>query len=223
MTLSIYTVIGLLGVLLTCAILGYGTNNVLASSLITQQSSSSLESEHHSSNKDTTIIQQSSGQLNSVSSSLSIGENIGDQIISSTNEIVSNVLNETSVEIDRQSSGKIASSRLNLTSGDVEAILFGNWSLNSTSGFVTNFIYEPSNGTGPITYGMSGFERQAINRINDDLVMAGTIDIVSNNGSVLQDAPVTIMIQNGILVVGFEEGTQAANLFGGMPIIGFEQ
>lgn len=222
MTLSIYTVIGLLGVLLTCAILGYGTNNVLASSLITQQSSSSLESEHHSSNKDTTIIQQSSGQLNSVSS-LSIGENIGDQIISSTNEIVSNVINETSVEIDRQSSGKIASSRLNLTSGDVEAILFGNWSLNSTSGFVTNFIYEPSNGTGPITYGMSGFERQAINRINDDLVMAGTIDIVSNNGSVLQDAPVTIMIQNGILVVGFEEGTQASNLFGGMPIIGFEQ
>lgn len=222
MTLSIYTVVGLLGVLLTCAILGYGTNNVIASSVIAQQSSS-LVSEHHSNNKDTTIVQQSSGQLDSVSSSVSIGESISDQIISSTNEIVSNVINETSVEIDRQSSGKIASSRLNLTSGDVEAILFGNWSLDSTSGFVANFIYEPSNGTGPITYGMSGFERQAINRINDDLAMAGTIDIVSNNGNVLQDAPVTIMIQNGILVVGFDEGTQAANLFGGMPIIGFEQ
>jgi hypothetical protein len=222
MTLSIYTVVGLLGVLLTCAIVGYGTNNVIASSVIAQQSSS-LVSEHHSNNKDTTIVQQSSGQLDSVSSSVSIGESISDQIISSTNEIVSNVINETSVEIDRQSSGKIASSRLNLTSGDVEAILFGNWSLDSTSGFVANFIYEPSNGTGPITYGMSGFERQAINRINDDLAMAGTIDIVSNNGNVLQDAPVTIMIQNGILVVGFDEGTQAANLFGGMPIIGFEQ
>jgi hypothetical protein len=222
MTLSIYTVVGLLGVLLTCAIVGYGTNNVIASSVIAQQSSS-LVSEHHSNNEDTTIVQQSSGQLDSVSSSVSIGESISDQIISSTNEIVSNVVNETSVEIDRQSSGKIASSRLNLTSGDVEAILFGNWSLDSNSGFVANFIYEPSNGTDPITYGMSGFERQAINRINDDLAMAGTIDIVSNNGNVLQDALVTIMIQNGILVVGFDEGTQAANLFGGMPIIGFEQ
>lgn len=222
MTLSIYTVVGLLGVLLTCAIVGYGTDKVIASSVIAQQSSS-LVSEHNSNNKDTTIVQQSSGQLNSVSSSVSIGESISDQIISSTNEIVSNVINETSVEIDRQSSGKIASSSLNLTSGDVEAILFGNWSLDSTSGFVANFIYEPSNGTSPITYEMSGFELQSISRINDDLVMAGIIDIVSNNGNVLQDAPVTIMIQNGILVVGFEEGTQAANLFGGMPIIGFEQ
>ncbi len=222
MTLSIYIVIGLLGVLLTCVIVGYGIDDVIASSLVTKQSSTLL-SEHHSSNNDTTIIQQSSGQLNSASSPLAIGENIGDRIISSTNEIVSSVLNETSIEIDRQSSGKIASSRLNLSSGDVEAILFGNWSLDSTSGFIANFAYEPSNGTGSITYGMSGFDLQAINRINDDLVMTGTIDIVSNNRSVLQNAPVTIMIQNGILVVGFEEGTEATNLFGGMPIIGFEQ
>jgi hypothetical protein len=31
------------------------------------------------------------------------------------------------------------------------------------------------------------------------------------------------MLQNGILVVGFGEAIEAADLFGGIPIIGFEQ
>jgi hypothetical protein len=54
-------------------------------------------------------------------------------------------------------------------------------------------------------------------------VMAGTIDVTSNSTTALQDTPVTIMIQNGILVVGFEKGTETSNLFGGIPILGFEQ
>jgi hypothetical protein len=39
----------------------------------------------------------------------------------------------------------------------------------------------------------------------------------------LQDTPVTIMIQNGILVVGFENTAEIIDLFGGIPILGFEQ
>jgi hypothetical protein len=70
---------------------------------------------------------------------------------------------------------------------------------------------------------MSGFELHSINQINDDLVMAGTIDVTSNSTTALQDTSVTIMIQNGILVVGFEKGTETSNLFGGIPILGFEQ
>jgi hypothetical protein len=54
-------------------------------------------------------------------------------------------------------------------------------------------------------------------------VIVGTIDVASNSTAVLQDTPVTIMLQNGILVVGFGEATEAADLFGGIPIIGFEQ
>jgi hypothetical protein len=222
MTLSIYIVIALLGAI-ACIIVGYGINNAVSASLITQQSS--IVSEQHSSNDDSTVIQQSSSQLqsNSVSNSFEISENIGNEIVSSTNKIVSSILNDTQLQIDRQSSGKIASSRLNLASGEVEAVLFGNWSLDATSGFVANFIYKPSNGTAPVEYAMSGFEQHSISQINSNLVMAGTIDVASNSRTVLQDAPVTIMIQNGILVVGFGKGTEATDLFGGIPTLGFEQ
>jgi hypothetical protein len=182
----------------------YGINNsVIATSITTQQQSSG--SSQSSSTSDSVIISESSGES-----------------VSSSNRIVTSTGTDN-LQIDRQSSGKIASSRLNLTNGEVEAVLFGDWSLNSTSGFVTSFIYQPSNASDSIQYGMSGLDVHSVNRINENLVLAGTIDVVSNSGAVLQDAPVTIMIQNGILVVGFEDATEAANLFGGMPIIGFEQ
>jgi cytoskeletal protein RodZ len=219
MNLSIYLVIALLGGI-TCIIVGYGTNNAIATSLSTQQSS--IVSEQLSSNDGSTTIQQSSDQSQSgSSSSLVTSQNSGSDSVSSSNTIVSRT--DGNLQIDRQSSGRIASSTLNLTSGEVEAVLFGDWSLNGTSGFVANFAYKPSNGTAPIGYVMSGFELHSINQINDDLVMAGTIDVTSNSTTALQDTPVTIMIQNGILVVGFEKGTETSNLFGGIPILGFEQ
>jgi cytoskeletal protein RodZ len=220
MNLSIYLVIALLGAI-TCIIVGYGTNNAIATSLSTQQSS--IVSEQLSSNDGSATIRQSSDQSQSSSSSSSLvtSQNSGSDTVSSSNTIVSRT--DGNLQIDRQSSGMIASSTLNLTSGEVEAVLFGDWSLDGTSGFVANFTYKPSNGTAPIGYVMSGFELHSINQINDDLVMAGTIDVASNSITTLQDTPVTIMIQNGILVVGFEKGTETSNLFGGIPILGFEQ
>ena len=89
--------------------------------------------------------------------------------------------------------------------------------------FVANFTYTPSNGTNSIGYVMSGLQLHSINQINDDLLVAGTIDVASNSTTALQDTPVTIMIQDGILVVGFDKGTETRNLFGGIPILGVEQ
>jgi hypothetical protein len=203
MNLTVYVIAALLAIA-AFVITVYGINNsVIATSIIAQQQSSS--SSQSSSTSDSVIISESSGES-----------------VSSSNRIVTSTGTDD-LQIDRQSSGKIASSRLNLTSGEVEAVLFGDWSLNNTSGFVTSFIYQPSNASDSIQYGLSGLDVYSVNRINENLVLAGTIDVVSNSGAVLQDAPVTIMIQNGILVVGFEDATEAANLFGGMPIIGFEQ
>src|ERR687898_1079964 len=205
---TIYIVIVLLTTA-TCVIVGYGINNgMAAASLITQQQSS---------DSDSTVIQQSSGQSQSSSTSSSVitSESSSGEGVSS-NRIESRTGTDN-LQIDRQSSGKIASSSFNLTSGEVEAVLFGDWSLNGTSGFVANFIYKPSNGTDSIEYEMSGLEVNSINQINDNLVMAGTIDVASNSRAVLQDAPVTIMIQNGILVVGFGNATDATDLFGGIP------
>jgi hypothetical protein len=203
MNLTVYVVAALLAIA-AFVIAVYGINNsVIATSIITQQQSSG--SSQSSSTSDSVIISESSGES-----------------VSSSNRIVSSTGTDN-LQIDRQSSGKIASSRLNLTSGEVEAVLFGDWSLNSTSGFGTNFIYRPSNGSESIQYEMSGLDVRSVNRINENLVLAGTIDVVSNSRTVLQDAPVTIMIQNGILVVGFGNTNEATALFGGVPILGFEQ
>ena len=212
---TIYVVVIALLATATCVIVGYGINNgMAAASLITQQQSS---------DSDSTVIQQSSGQSQSSSTSSSVitSESSSGEGVSSSR--IESRTGSDNLQIDRQSSGKIASSRLNLTSGEVEAVLFGDWSLNGTSGFVANFIYKPSNGTDSIEYEISGLDLHSINQINDNLVMAGTIDVASNSTAVLQDAPVTIMIQNGILVVGFGEATEAADLFGGIPTLGFEQ
>ena len=221
MALAIYVILALLGSII-CIVAGYGINNSIAASTITQQQSS-VVSEQHSNNHGSTIIQQSSDQLQSSSSSSNsvvISENSGNRTVSSSNRIVS--LTDGNLKIDRQSSGKIASSHLNLTSGVVEAVLFGDWSLNGTAGFIAHFAYKPANGTAPIEYEMNGLQLRSIQQINDSLVMAGTIDIASNSTIALQDTPTTIMIENGILVVGFEKGTEASNLFRGIPILGFE-
>jgi len=205
MNLTVYVVAALLAIA-AFVIAVYGiNNNVAATSIITQQQSSS-----------------GSSQSSSTSDSVIISESSGDESVSSSNRIVTSTSSDN-LQIDRQSSGKIASSRLNLTSGEVEAVLFGDWSLNNTSGFVTSFIYQPSNASDSIQYGMSGLDVRSVNRINENLVLAGTIDVVSNSRTVLQDAPVTIMIQNGILVVGFGNTNEATALFGGVPILGFEQ
>lgn len=206
MNLTVYVFAALVVMAAASLIVGYGINNsVAATSIVTQQQSS--RSSQSSSTSDSVITSESSSNGEGVSSS--------NRIVTSTSS--------DNLQINTQSSGKIASSRLNLTSGEVEAVLFGDWSLNGTSGFVTNFVYRPSNGSDSIQYGMSGLEVHSVNRINDNLVLAGTIDVVSNSQTVLQDAPVTIMIQNGILVVGFGNTTETSDLFGGIPIIGFEQ
>jgi hypothetical protein len=206
MNLTIYVFVALVVTTAASLSVGYGINNsVAATSIVTQQQSS--RSSQLSSTSDSVITSESSSNGEGVSSS--------NRIVTSTSS--------DNLQIDMQSSGKIASSRLNLTSGEVEAVLFGDWSLNGTSGFVTNFVYRPSNGSDSIQYGMSGLGVHSVNRINDNLVLAGTIDVISNGQTVLQDAPVTIMIQNGILVVGFGNTTETSDLFGGIPIIGFEQ
>jgi hypothetical protein len=222
MILTVYVVTALFATV-ALVIVGYGINNEIAAVSITTQQQSSIVSEQRTGDSESTVIQQSSdqSQSSSTSSSVMTSESGSGESVSSS-RIVSRTGNDN-LQIDRQLSGKIASSRLNLTSGEVEAVLFGDWSLNGTSGFVANFIYKPSNGTSPLEYKMSGLELHSINQINDNLVLGGTIDVTSNSTAALQDAPVTTMVQNGILAVGFGNATEASNLFGGIPIIGFEQ
>ncbi len=222
MNVTICVIFALLSTVI-CISFGYGINEPVEASATIQQQSS-MVSEQYSSGQGSTIIQQSSDQSQSSSSSNSvvISQNSGNGPSSSSSRIVSSTGGE--LRIDMQSSGKIASSQLNLTSGKVESVLFGGWSLNGPAGqFIANFTYRPENGTAPIEYEMNGLQLRSINQINNSFVIVGTIDVFSSNRTALQDVPVTIIIQNGILVVGFEKGSAISNLFGGIPIVGFEQ
>ena len=179
-------------------------NSAMAASSVQQSITQSGSSD------GSTVIRQSSSQSSSSSNSLVVSNSSSRSVLSSSGNL----------EIDRELSGKIASSQFNLTSGEVEAVLFGDWELNST-GFAANFTRTPVNGTDSVEYEMGGLELNSIQEINDSLVMAGTIDVTSN-GTEIEDAPITIMIQSGILVVGFDREADASGLFR-IPIIGFAE
>jgi hypothetical protein len=142
----------------------------------------------------------------------------------SSSSVVSNssVSSRTSsggnLQIEQDLSGRIASSQVNLTSGEVEAVLFGDWALNST-GFAADFALTPANGSGATRYNMSGLQLHSVQEVNDNLALAGTIDVASN-ATAIQDAPVTITVQGGVLIVGFARDTPAGDLFKGVPVIG---
>jgi hypothetical protein len=142
----------------------------------------------------------------------------------SSSSVVSNssVSSRTSsggnLQIEQDLSGRIASSQVNLTSGEVEAVLFGDWTLNST-GFAADFALTPANGSDATRYNMNSLQLHSVQEVNDNLALVGTIDVASN-ATAIQDAPVTITVQGGVLIVGFARDTPAGDLFKGVPIIG---
>ena len=157
-----------------------------------------------------TVVRQSSSQSSSS----------GNSLVVSNNSISSRSVSGSDLQIDQEMSGKIASPQINTTTGEIEAVLFGDWALGG-EGFAANFTRTPANGTGAVEYEMDDLQLTSIQEINDSLALSGSIDVASN-GTRLEDAPVTVIIQSGILVVGFDQGTDAGELFR-VPIIGFAQ
>lgn len=197
MNLLIYAALAAIGILVV-----YGISNALAVS---------------SEQRTITVQQQSS----SSSSTVTNGNN------STVSSRITSSVGADDLSVDRNLSGKIASTQFNSTSGSIEGVLFGNWSLDSSNGttnFVATFTRTPFNNTGNvIEYKMSNLQLYSVQQINNNLVLQGRIDVSSNGTTALADVPATIMIQDSILVVGFGRDTQAGNLFSGIPIIGFEE
>jgi hypothetical protein len=156
------------------------------------------------------IVQQSTIQSSTISQSSSTQ--------SSNSSVSSRTSSGGNLQIEQDLSGRIASSQVNLTSGEVEAVLFGDWTLNST-GFAADFALTPANGSDATRYNMSGLQLHSVQEVNDNLALAGTIDVASN-ATAMQDAPVTITVQGGVLIVGFARDTPAGDLFKGVPVIG---
>ena len=125
---------------------------------------------------------------------------------------------------DLQLSGKIASSQLNLTTGSVEAVLFGDWTLESTGGeasFEANFTQTLTTDNSTVDYGISNITVTSVQKVNDSLFLSGSADVASSNATLAATrASVTVMvIDNGLMAISFGD-SQAGSLFGGMPVTG---
>jgi hypothetical protein len=98
-------------------------------------------------------------------------------------------------------SGKIASSQVNLTNGDVESVLFGDWSLNSTASstsFSATFTMMPlavsSDSNNATEYRIDNLRANTVQQINNIAVLGGRTDVASNGTATFEDVPTTIML-----------------------------
>jgi hypothetical protein len=199
---------------LAAAVVSMGYYGSALAASVTQQSfqqssQSSQQSTQQSSSQSSTVITTSNGSSNTVSSS---------SIVSSTGE--------TSLDQDLELSGKIASSQVDLASGEVEVVLFGDWHLESGNGetsFAANFTKTLQSDNSTADYEIGNLSINSVQQINDSLALSGSADIASSNATAaMQDVPVTVMVNShdGVLVVSFGKDTPASGLFGGMPLIG---
>lgn len=151
----------------------------------------------------------------------SIAENIGervDKLISST------TTNTTPVQL----SGKIASSRINLNNGNVEQVLFGDWSVNvrsfDDSSFAADFSARSSNSSNneeDAHYRIGNLKLTSIQRQNENIALGGTVDVTEEKGArTWGESPVTILLVNDRAIVIRFEQQELNEVFSNQPIIG---
>jgi hypothetical protein len=124
---------------------------------------------------------------------------------------------------DLQLAGKIAGSQLNLTTGSVEAVLFGDWTLESSGGeasFAANFTQTLQADNSTVDYQVGNTTVTSVQKINDSIVLSGSADITSSNVTqTTRGAPIAVMVVDKKLVA-ISFGGEAGALFGGMPVTG---
>jgi hypothetical protein len=177
----------------------------------------------------------SSGSISSSSSSISDGtqdltqggiESRAEEIEERVDELIScatNTTNTTPVQL----SGKIASSRINLINGNVEQVLFGDWSVNVRSigdaSFVADFSARnsSSNNQEDAHYRIGNLKLNTLSRANENIALGGTVDVTEEKGArTWEESPVTILlINNRAMVIGFEQ-QELNEVFSSQPIIG---
>jgi hypothetical protein len=193
------------------------TNSRTTTTIVTNQDGSS-ENETSSSSSSSIIDKTQDLTQSGIGS---MAENIGervDKLISST------TTNTTPVQL----SGKIASSRINLNNGNVEQVLFGDWSVNVRSiddaSFVADFSAHSSNSSNnqeDAHYRIGNLKLTSLQRTNENIALGGTVDVAEEKGArTWEESPVTILLINDrAIVIRFEQ--QGLNeVFSNQPIIG---
>jgi hypothetical protein len=169
-----------------------------------------------------------------------INKNINRIIQNSVQNSVSGTVS-ASTEVNKMLSGKIASSQLNLKTGTVERIVFGDWSLDAKSGKDAKFSAKfsihstptssaspPSSSeklASPGSYSLSNLKINGVQKTNEDMALRGTVDITRQSGTSTQSwtaVPTTVSItnHNTLMIMSFDKTSAVSQVFQDVPIIG---
>jgi hypothetical protein len=196
-----------------------GSRDETTTTIVTNQDSSSQNGTSSSSSSSSITIDKTQDLTQSgIGSMTEDTEERVDNLISST------TTNTTPVQL----SGKIASSRINLNNGNVEQVLFGDWSVNVRSindaSFVADFSARSSSSSSnqeDAHYRIGNLKLTSLQTVNENIALGGTVDVTEEKGArTWEESPVTILLINDrTIAIGFEQ--QGLNeVFSSQPIIG---
>jgi hypothetical protein len=189
------------------------------------------ETSTSSSTTNTIVTNQDSSSENGASSSssnINSNSNSNTQTQSQTATQTANgnsISSTTTNTIPVQLSGKIASSRFNLNNGNVEQVLFGDWSVNVRSiddaSFVADFSARSSNNQEDAHYRIGNLKLTSLQTVNENIALGGTVDVTEEKGArTWGESPVTILLINDrAMVIRFEQ-QELNEVFSSQPIVG---
>jgi hypothetical protein len=145
-----------------------------------------------------------------------------------TEERVNNLSSSTTTNtIPVQLSGKIASSRFNLNNGNVEQVLFGDWSVNvrsiDDSSFAADFSARSSssNNQEDAHYRIGNLKLTSLQTVNENIALGGTVDVTEEKGArTWGESPVRILLINDRAIAIRFEQQELNEVFSNQPIIG---
>lgn len=166
----------------------------------------------------TIVTNQDASSENGTSSSSSIIDktqdltqigigSMAEDIEEGVDKLISSTTTNTTTPV--QLSGKIASSRINLNNGNVEQVLFGDWSVNvrsfDDSSFAADFSARSSNSSNneeDAHYRIDNLKLTSIQRQNENIALGGTVDVTEEKGArTWAESPVTILLVNDRAIV----------------------
>lgn len=185
----------------------------------------------------TIVTNQDASSENGTSSSSSIIDktqdltqigigSMAEDIEEGVDKLISSTTTNTTTPV--QLSGKIASSRINLNNGNVEQVLFGDWSVNvrsfDDSSFAADFSARSSNSSNneeDAHYRIDNLKLTSIQRQNENIALGGTVDVTEEKGArTWAESPVTILLVNDRAIVIRFEQQELNEVFSNQPIIG---
>jgi hypothetical protein len=151
---------------------------------------------------------------------------MAEDIEEGVDKLISSTTTNTTTPV--QLSGKIASSRINLNNGNVEQVLFGDWSVNvrsfDDSSFAADFSVRSSNSSNneeDAHYRIDNLKLTSIQRQNENIALGGTVDVTEEKGArTWAESPVTILLVNDKAIVIRFEQQELNEVFSNQPIIG---